>query len=98
MGKMTKEQVLQLIEKTADLLKKGGFDFFLFASRPTGERTAGFTEQSIVAMMEANKPADLVSSLTTYALDEPRFTGLLMCVCQQVDDIMDDSRKHEKEG
>lgn len=94
---MTKEQALQLIEKTADQLKKGGFDFLLFASKPTGARMPGFTEQSIVAIMEANKPADLVSGLTTYALDEPRFTGLLMCVCQQVDDIMDDARKHEKE-
>lgn len=94
---MTKEQALQLIEKTADQLKKGGFDFLLFASKPTGARMAGFTEQSIVAIMEAGKPADLTSALTTYAIDEPRFTGLLMCVCQQIDDIMDDARKHDKE-
>lgn len=48
MGKMTKEQALQLIEKTADQLKKGGFNFFLFASKPTGARMPGFTEQSIL--------------------------------------------------
>ncbi len=47
--------------------------------------------------MEAGKPADLTSALTTYAIDEPRFTGLLMCVCQQIDDIMDNARKHDKE-
>lgn len=95
--KMTKEQALQLIEKTANKLEKGGFDFLLFASKPTGEKVSGFAEQSIVAMMEANQPADLVSAIATHALEEPRFMGVLLTVHQQIDNILEDARKHEKE-
>lgn len=63
-----------------------------------GERVGGVAEQSIVAMMEACKPADLVSALATYALDEPRFMGVLLNVRQIIDDVIAASRQHEKEN
>lgn len=97
MKEMSKEQALQIIEKTADQLKKGGFNLFLFASKPTGATVPGFAEQSIVAMLDANHTADLISSLVGYTLNDPQFMNILMCVHQQIYDLIEDAKKHERE-
>ena len=97
MKNMTKEQASQLINDTADKLKKGGFNYLLFASKPTGKKMSGFAEQSIVAMIEALSPADFISALVGYAFDEPKFMGTLISVTQQLNYIIESDRQHDLE-
>ena len=86
---MTKEQALQIIQRTGEQLKEGGFDFLLFASKPTGARVDCFAEQTIVSMLKAEKIDDFVSALAVYTIEEQGFMKVLVDVGEEIGAILD---------
>ena len=92
MADLTKEEVLQLLDKTADKLKKGGYNLLLIASKPNGAKMP----QNTVAVAEGTS-AELISTLVDYATGEPKFMAVMMCAQQQIADLIESAKSQSKE-
>ena len=92
---MNDKQALALLEKTADKLKKDGYNLLLFASKPTSKTAADDTKESIVGVMEASKPSDLIAALSDWILIDTRFASVFLTVIQQAKDVLAESTNFE---